>query len=280
MPSAPEQDQIDPSVRQALEEDLKTGDLTADLVPSQTEMSTRVIVREDAVLSGQPWFDTVFRQLDRNISIHWHAQDGAAMTANSVVCELSGNARAILSGERTALNFLQTLSGTATQTRAFVDCVSHLPVKILDTRKTIPGLRLAQKYAVLCGGGHNHRYGLYDAILIKENHISAAGGIVPAVQRAQELHPNVLLEVEAENLDQLSQAIAAGADRALLDNFELTQLRKAVNLTDGRISLEASGNVTEETVRSIAETGVDFISTGAITKHVRAIDYSMRFFSS
>lgn len=260
-------------VRRALAEDIGNGDLTAGLIPGAKTAQARVICREPAVLAGRPWFDAVFEQLGDDIHIRWLHDDGEYIPADSCVCELNGPARTLLTGERTALNFLQLLSGTATTTRAYVDAVAGSGATILDTRKTIPGLRLAQKYAVRCGGGSNHRIGLFDAILIKENHI-AAGGIEQAVAAAQ-AHA-VPIEVEVENLAQLEAAIAAGVGRVLLDNFDLDGLRTAVQINAGRIQLEASGSVAEHTVAAIAATGVDFISIGGLTKHVRAIDFSMR----
>jgi len=264
-------------VRRALREDLGTGDCTAELVNEDTQLQTRVICRERAVLSGQPWFDETFRQLDERIGITWNAKDGEELEPEQPVCRLEGPARPILSGERTALNFLQTLSATATLARRYSDAVAGTGAVILDTRKTIPGLRLAQKYAVRCGGAENHRIGLFDAILIKENHIAAAGSVSAAVDAARHLHPDLLLEVEVETPEQLEEACRAGAQRALLDNFSLEALRAAVGRYKGKIGLEASGGISLETVRSIAATGVDYISSGDLTKNVRAIDYSMRF---
>lgn len=277
MPSAPDAAQVERDVRHALIEDIGSGDLTAGLLPATARLASRVICRESAILAGQPWFTETFHQLDPAIGIEWLAKDGDALVADQAVCRLAGPARGMLSGERTALNFLQTLSATATQARRYVDAVAGTSAVILDTRKTLPGLRLAQKYAVRCGGATNHRIGLFDAILVKENHIGAAGSIAAAVSGARERHPGVLLEVEVENRDQLAEAIAAGVDRALLDNFSLPELRAAVLDAGGRIALEASGGVELETVREIAETGVDFISVGALTKHVQAVDFSMRF---
>lgn len=264
-------------VARALQEDLGDGDKTAVLIPAGARLATRVISREPAVLSGSPWFNETFRQLEPSIEVAWQARDGDAIHENQQVCALQGPARAILSGERTALNFLQTLSGTATRVHHFVEAVAGTGCVILDTRKTLPGLRLAQKYAVRCGGARNHRVGLFDAILIKENHIAAAGSISTAVRRALEQGKGLLLEVEVENLEQLEEALQAGAQRVLLDNFSLPDLAAAVGHYRGRIELEASGGITLESVRAIAETGVDFISTGAITKSVRATDFSMRF---
>lgn len=264
-------------VKRALKEDLGTGDCTAALIPEDNTLATRVICRDRAVCSGRPWFDETFRQLSNRITITWQVNDGDIMNPDQEVCRLEGPARSILSGERTALNFLQTLSATATAARRYTDAVAGSGVVILDTRKTIPGLRLAQKYAVRCGGASNHRIGLFDAILIKENHISAAGSITAAVREALRLHPDLLLEVEVENLEQLKEAHAAGAQRALLDNFRLADLKNAVTHYKGKIGLEASGGINLETIRTIAGTGVDFISTGDITKNIDAVDFSMRF---
>ena len=274
---APPQQVVADDVRRALREDLGDGDCTASLIPEKNSLKTRVICRETAVLSGRPWFEETFRQLDTGIAISWHRSDGEVMEADEEICELTGSARSILSGERTALNFLQTLSGTATQARRYVDAVAGTGAIILDTRKTIPGLRLAQKYAARCGGASNHRIGLFDAILIKENHISAAGSITAAVKAARHLYPGLLLEVEVENLEQLEEAQAAGAQRVLLDNFSIEALDAAVDRFNSQIDLEASGGINLETIRAVAETGVDFISTGDITKNVRAVDFSMRF---
>jgi nicotinate-nucleotide pyrophosphorylase (carboxylating) len=264
-------------VKRALQEDLGAGDCTAALIPETNTLVTRVICRDQAVCCGRPWFDETFRQLSGRITITWQANDGDIMTPGQEVCRLEGPARSILSGERTALNFLQTLSATATAARRYTDAVAGSGVVILDTRKTIPGLRLAQKYAVRCGGASNHRVGLFDAILIKENHISAAGSITAAVREALRLFPDLLLEVEVENLEQLKEAHAAGAQRALLDNFDLADLKNAVMQYKGKIGLEASGGINLETIRTIAGTGVDFISTGDITKNINAVDFSMRF---
>jgi nicotinate-nucleotide pyrophosphorylase (carboxylating) len=275
--SPPPAEVVADDVSRALKEDLGDGDRTADLIPSDNALETRVISRESAVLSGSPWFAETFRQLNPAIRVTWSAHDGDKLEQNEDVCHLRGPARAILSGERTALNFLQTLSGTATQARRYVDAVAGTGCIILDTRKTLPGLRLAQKYAVRCGGARNHRIGLFDAILIKENHISAAGSISAAVGQAQRQSPGLLLEVEVENIDQLEEAVRAGAGRVLLDNFSLPDLEAAVGRYKGRIELEASGGIDLRTVRRIAETGVDFISVGSITKSVQATDFSMRF---
>ncbi len=263
-------------VARALEEDVGSGDLTAALVPPGTAAAS-LVCREAAVLAGRAWFDEAFRQVDPAVEVTWAFGDGDRVAAGSEVCRVHGEASALLTGERTALNLLQTLSGVATATAAYVEAVAGTGARILDTRKTLPGLRRALKYAVTCGGGHNHRMGLHDAILIKENHIAAAGSITAALERARSLHPGVETEIEVEDLDQLHEALAAGARRVLLDNFSLEQLRRAVAVTAGRARLEASGGVDIESVRRIAETGVDDISVGALTKHLRAVDFSFRF---
>lgn len=269
------------TVRAALREDIGSGDMSAALIPVDAQSTASVICREAAVLCGTAWVDEVFDQLDNSISINWQASDGDVIRADQQLCTLHGNARALLTGERSALNFLQTLSATATQTRAFVDAVRDTGAVILDTRKTLPGLRAAQKYAVTCGGGSNHRMGLFDAFLIKENHILAAGSIAAAVSAARAQQPALKVEVEVENLDEVQQALDAGADQLLLDNMRLTTLREAVALNreqyNCRAKLEASGGVSLDTVRDIAQTGVDFISVGSLTKDVRAVDLSMRF---
>jgi nicotinate-nucleotide pyrophosphorylase (carboxylating) len=276
-PQPPLPETIRDDVARALAEDIGSGDATAALIDPAVRASAHIVAREDCVLAGRPWADACFRQLDPGVTISWRFDDGDRVPADAVLCQLSGNARALVAGERNALNFLQTLSGTATATRRHVDAIAGTKTKILDTRKTIPGLRLAQKYAVRCGGGHNHRIGLFDAILIKENHVAAAGGIGPAIHAARAAHPELLLECEVESLAELREAIDAGADRVLLDEFDDAMLRDAVALAAGRLPLEVSGSVDLERVRAIAETGVDFISIGALTKHVRAIDLSMRF---
>lgn len=268
-------------VASALAEDVGPGDLTAALIDAKTHATAHVFAREPATICGCAWFDEVFRQLDRGINVVWRATDGRQVAADAIVCELRGPARGIVTGERTALNFLQTLSGTATATRQLVDLLAGTKTRLLDTRKTLPGLRLAQKYAVRCGGGNNLRLGLYDALLIKENHIAAAGDLAEAVRRARASSPDVPLEVEVENLAQLAEALDTDADRIMLDDFPLDEMRRAVALRDvhdgPRKELEASGSMTVDTLRAVAATGVDFISSGAITKHVRAIDFSMRF---
>jgi nicotinate-nucleotide pyrophosphorylase (carboxylating) len=268
-------------VSRAIAEDLRDGDLTAELIPRTTPAVARVLAREPAVLCGQAWFDEAFRQLDARVAVTWHASDGSQIAAESIVCELRGPARSIVTGERTALNFLQTLSGTATAVRTYADLVAGTKARILDTRKTLPGLRLAQKYAVRCGGGENHRIGLFDAVLIKENHIAAVGSIDAAVAAARRQSPNVMIEVEVETPAQLREALVTDADRIMLDDFSLDDMRAAVVLRDAhrgkRQDLEASGSVDATRLKAVAATGVDFISIGAITKHVRAIDFSMRF---
>lgn len=261
----------------ALLEDLGQQDLTADLIPINTLANASIITRENATLCGQAWLEQVFKQLDPAITIDWFFNDGDQMHANDVICSLHGPARTLLTGERTAMNFIQTFSATATLARQYTDQVTGFAVQILDTRKTIPGLRTAQKYAVRCGGGYNHRMGLYDGILIKENHINAAGSIAAAVEQARQLHRGIAIEVEVENFDELEQALLAEADIILLDNFDISALIKAVALSQGQAKLEASGGITLDNVRAIAETGVDRISIGAITKDIRAIDLSMRF---
>jgi nicotinate-nucleotide pyrophosphorylase (carboxylating) len=265
------------NVAAALAEDIGSGDLTAQLMPAGHPARGIVVSREEAVLCGSAWFDACFRRLDAGARIRWHAQDGARVLAGQMLCEIEADTRALLSAERTALNFLQLLSGTATVTRKFVDVVAGTRTKIVDTRKTLPGLRLAQKYAVRCGGGGNHRFGLYDGILIKENHILAAGGVAPVLAQAHDLAPaGVFIQIEVETLEQLEEALAAGAKMILLDNMSPAQMRKAVTLAAGRALLEASGGVDLAKVRAIAETGVDRISIGSLTKDVRAIDLSLR----
>lgn len=274
-------DDIQETVRRALAEDIGNGDITAALIPETAQCDATVISRENAIICGVAWFDAVFQQLDTGIEVTWRVKDGDAVGVNQILCSLHGSARPMLSGERAALNFLQTLSGTATTARCYADAVLGLPVKILDTRKTIPGLRTAQKYAVRCGGCHNHRHGLYDGILIKENHILSAGSITSAVSAARshlrDLPRNLPVEVEVETLDEVREALQAGADILLLDNFNLEQMRAAVVLNEGQAKLEASGGMSLDNLRAVAETGVDFISVGAITKNIQAIDLSMRF---
>ena len=268
--------EIETNVRKALAEDVGAGDITAQLIPAERLAHARVITREAAVICGTAWVDAVFRQLDPRVAVHWQVADGERVTADRVLFQLEGPSRALLSGERTALNFLQTLSGVATQSRHYADLVEGTGVRLLDTRKTIPGLRLAQKYAVTCGGCHNHRIGLYDAFLIKENHIAACGGIAEAVAAARRIAPGKPVEVEVESLDELEQALQAGADIVMLDELSLDDMRTAVGIAAGRAKLEASGGIDEQSLRRVAETGVDYISIGALTKHIRAIDLSMR----
>jgi nicotinate-nucleotide pyrophosphorylase (carboxylating) len=265
----------------ALAEDVGSGDLTATLIPVGVIGKAQIISREHATLCGTAWFDEVFRQLDASVQIEWLAKDGDRVAPNQILCRLTGSARALLTGERTALNFIQLLSGTATITQQYVDAIAGTHCRILDTRKTIPGLRFAQKYAVRIGGGTNHRIGLFDAILVKENHIIAAGSIAAAVTHARQLAGARMVEVEVENLEELRQAFKTDIDRVLLDNFTHADMTQAVQLNRARsgkrIELEASGNVTLQTIRSIADTGVDYVSIGGLTKHVRAVDLSMRF---
>lgn len=268
--------QVQADVARALEEDIGDGDATADLLPAGRRARASVRCRESAVVAGGPWFDACFRALDPNIAIRWHACEGDRVDADSVLCDIEGDSRALVTAERSALNFLQLLSGTATVTAAFVAAVRGTRTRILDTRKTLPGLRMAQKYAVRAGGGVNHRIGLFDAVMLKENHILAAGSIASAAARARTLHPGLPLICEVESLDELREAIDARVDRALIDDFSVALMREAVALAAGRLPLEVSGGVSLETVRSYAETGVDFVSVGALTKHVRAVDLSMR----
>lgn len=271
---------ISATVKSALLEDISGGDLTAALIPENNEASATVICRDAATIAGIAWFNAAFSQIDANIKITWHVSDGDCVKANTLLCDISGNARHILTTERTALNFLQMLSATATETAKYVAAISHTPCKVLDTRKTIPGLRDAQKYAVLCGGGKNHRKGLYDGILIKENHIMAAGSIKNAVQQAKLTHPDIPVEVEVETLNELDQALTASADIVLLDNMNNEMLCTAVatvRKNQSPMKLEASGGVTLKSIAAIAETGVDFISIGNLTKNINAIDLSMRF---
>jgi len=264
-------------VVRALAEDVGSGDLTAQLIPAENNSTGHILCRDSAILCGCDWVDEVFRQLDDAISIKWNLRDGDAMNENDTVCELSGNSRALLTGERTALNFLQTLSGTATLAGLYGEAISGTRAKILDTRKTLPGMRQAQKYAVTCGGGHNHRMGLYDAILIKENHIAAAGSISAALAQASAIAgPEIEIEIEVEDLTGLTEALAAGAKRVLLDNFAIEDIVTAVQMNRRRAIMEASGGITLDNVREIAKTGVDYISVGELTKNVIAIDFSMR----
>jgi len=276
VPMPPEPAAILADVRRALAEDFGGGDVTADLLPADAQAQARVIAREPAVICGRPWFDACFRELDARAVIDWRVGEGAHIATDGIVCELRGNARALVGAERCALNFLQTLSGTATIAAQYADAVRGTGATILDTRKTVPGLRLAQKYAVCCGGAANHRIGLFDAILIKENHIAAAGSLTAAVHAARAHHPDLLLEVEVETFTELDQALAVGVDRIMLDEFSLDDICRAVARVAGRVKLEVSGSVSLDRVRALAETGVDYISVGALTKHVKAIDFSMR----
>jgi nicotinate-nucleotide pyrophosphorylase (carboxylating) len=275
MPALTDTDIAD-NVRAALAEDIGSGDITAALIAADTRAQARVITREDGVLCGRAWVDEVFRQVDADSQLDWHAEDGQQIEAGGTLFEVRGLARSLLTAERSALNFLQLLSGTATRCQHYASLVAGTGVRLLDTRKTIPGLRRAQKYAVRCGGCHNHRIGLYDAFLIKENHISACGGIAAAVREARQIAPGKPVEVEVESLEELRQAAEAGADRVMLDNFSLEDMRQAVALVARRLELEASGNITESNLRAVAETGVDFISIGALTKDCKALDLSMR----
>ena len=268
--------EIEANVRRSLREDIGSGDITAQLIPESRLAHATVITREDAVICGTAWVDEVFRQLDPRVAVHWQVQDGQRATPDQALFHLEGPARALLSGERSALNFLQTLSAVATRCQHYAERVQGTDVKLLDTRKTLPGLRLAQKYAVTQGGCHNHRIGLFDAFLIKENHIAACGGIDAAVAAARKIAPGKPVEVEVESLEELEQALAAGADIVMLDELSLEDMRRAVTINAGRAKLEASGGVNETTLRSIAETGVDYISIGTLTKDVKAVDLSMR----
>lgn len=269
-------DEVRENVRIALAEDVGTGDITAQLIPADKQVRARVITRENAVLAGTVWVDEVFRQVDSSVKIAWHAADGERVQANQVLFELEGPARALLTGERTALNFMQTLSAVATRCQHYADMVSDLPVRLLDTRKTIPGLRLAQKYAVTCGGCHNHRIGLYDVFLIKENHITACGGIAEAVETARRIAPGKPIEVEVENLEEFALALSTSADIIMLDELSYDDMREAVRINAGKVKLEASGGINDETLRAVAETGVDYISLGVLTKNIKAVDLSMR----
>ncbi|OUM05098.1 nicotinate-nucleotide diphosphorylase (carboxylating) [Pseudomonas syringae] len=268
--------EIEANVRRALLEDVGSGDITAQLIPAERLAKATIISRDAAVIAGTAWVDTVFRQLDPRVAVHWQVIDGDRVSPNQALFHLEGPARSLLTGERSALNFLQLLSGVATRAQYFADIVAGTQVKLLDTRKTLPGLRLAQKYAVTCGGCHNHRIGLYDAFLIKENHIAACGGIARAVDTAHRIAPGKPVEIEVESLSELKQALDAGADIIMLDELSLDDMREAVRLTAGRARLEASGGINDDTLRVIAETGVDYISIGAMTKDVKAVDLSMR----
>jgi nicotinate-nucleotide pyrophosphorylase (carboxylating) len=278
MTDTPSPDQVEADVRRALDEDVGAGDLTASLVPADRRATATVICRESAVICGQPWVDEVLRQVAAEARAQWRVRDGQRCAPGDTVVTIEGPARDLLTAERTCLNFLQTLSAVATRTAQYVDAVRGTRAAILDTRKTIPGLRVAQKYAVRCGGGKNHRMGLYDAVLIKENHIAAAGGLTAAVRAAQALKaPVAFIQVEVETLKQLQEALEAGVTMVLLDNMDLPTLREAVRIAGGRCSLEISGGVTLEGLRALAETGVDRISVGALIKDIKAVDFSMRF---
>lgn len=268
--------EITENVRSALAEDIGSGDITAQLIPAAQRAQARIITREDAIVCGTAWVDEVFRQLDAGVTVDWNVRDGERAQADQTLFTLEGPARALLSGERSALNFLQLLSGVATRCREYADLVEGTAVQLLDTRKTIPGLRLAQKYAVTCGGCHNHRIGLYDAFLIKENHIAACGGIAQAISAAHRIAPGRPVEIEVEDLNELRQALEAGADIIMLDELSFEDIRTAVALSAGRAKLEASGGINRDTLRAYAETGVDYISIGSLTKDVKAIDLSMR----
>ncbi len=274
--------EIEQQVSMALEEDLGgtldfENDITAMLIDSDTLASAKIITREDIVVCGIAWAEQAFKTVDENISVSWQCKDGEHLNSNKTLVEIKGNAQAILTAERTALNFLQMLSATATTTAKYTQYLSESKTRLLDTRKTIPGFRQAQKYAVMCGGGSNHRMGLYDAYLIKENHISACGGIENAIQKARQLHPGKTIEVEVENLNELSQAISANADIVMLDNFDVEQIHEAVSINNQQCKLEVSGNITEERLAELAETGIDFVSSGAITKNISAVDLSLLF---
>lgn len=264
------------AVTQSLQEDIGSGDITAQLIPAERQASARVITRENAVIAGQAWVDEVFRQVDTTVDIEWFCQDGDRVEPDQVLFAVKGNARSLLTAERCALNWLQTLSGVATRCQRYADSVAHTAVKLLDTRKTVPGLRLAQKYAVTCGGCHNHRIGLYDAFLIKENHIAACGSIAEAVAAAHRIAPGKPVEIETENLDEFRQALIAGADIIMLDEFSLTDMQQAVGENQGRAKIEASGGINENTLIPVAETGVDYISLGTLTKDLKAVDLSLR----
>lgn len=275
--SLPPMTEITANVTAALDEDIGSGDLTAQLIPATRQAEATLLCRDAAVVCGRPWVDRCFELLDPTIRIEWLVEEGAEVAPDTLLARLHGPARALLTGERTALNFLQTLSATATRSRQFADLVRDYPVQLLDTRKTLPGLRLAQKYAVRCGGCHNHRLGLYDAFLIKENHIASLGSITAVITQARGIAANRKVEIEVESLAQLQEAIDAGADIVMLDNFNLEQMHQAVQLTAGRLKLEASGGMTAEQLRAVAATGVDYISLGTLTKDIKAVDLSMRF---
>lgn len=267
---------LEQTVSRALSEDIGTGDVTASLIPPDQRCSADVVCREHAVLAGVPWFNKVYALIDSALDITWNSNDGGTIQAGSVVCTIAGSARSVVTGERCALNFLQTLSATATVTRRYVESLGNSQTRILDTRKTIPGLRAAQKYAVRCGGGENHRMGLYDAVLIKENHIAAAGSVGAAIDAIRASHPELRIEVEVESMAELEQALSAGTDMVLLDNFDLDAIRRATAFVAGRALVEVSGGIEMDTLAELGQAGADFISVGALTKHIRAIDFSMR----
>ena len=271
------QENVTENVRRALLEDVGPGDISAELIDPQANASARVITRSPGIFCGKPWVEETIKQVDANVRLDWHVEDGDAISANMPLFDLSGAARSLLTAERTMLNFVQLLSGTATRTAEYVALIRDTDTTLLDTRKTLPGLRIAQKYAVSCGGGQNHRIGLFDAFLLKENHISAAGSITNAVARARALHPNRDVEVEVESIRELKEAIAAGADIAMIDNFTLEETKEAVDLAKGEIKLEASGGINANSITDIASTGVDYISIGDLTKTVTPLDLSMRF---
>jgi nicotinate-nucleotide pyrophosphorylase (carboxylating) len=275
--SAPLQESLEADVRRALAEDIGSGDITAELIDPAKQAHAEVISRDPGVFCGAPWVSAICAQAPAPVAVTWQVRDGQTIDPNTPLFCLDGSARALLTLERTLLNFVQLLSGTATVTQHYVRRIQAFPTRLLDTRKTIPGLRLGQKYAVHCGGGHNHRVGLFDAFLLKENHLNAAGGIAQAVTSARSTHPGMPVEVEVENLEELEQAVAAGADIALIDNFSLTDTRAAVALAAQRIKLEASGGITEDDITEIAATGVDYISIGIITKQIIPLDLSLRF---
>jgi nicotinate-nucleotide pyrophosphorylase (carboxylating) len=276
-PASPLPDDVSAAVRQALEEDVGSGDVTASLVAADARVRASVVCREPAVLCGTAWFEETFRQLHGDIAVRWQARDGEAVASGDIVCTVTGPAAPVLTGERTALNFLQLLSGTATMARRYADAVTGSTTRVLDTRKTLPGLRRAQKYAVRCGGCANHRIGLFDAVLIKDNHIASAGSIAKVVAAARRGSPDLTVEVEVADLAELDEALEAGADVVMLDNFDRGDIAEAVRRARGHAKLEISGNVTIEDLAELAATGVDYVSVGALTKNVRAIDFSMRF---
>ncbi len=277
MIATPSLENIQRAVARDLADDVGAGDISAELIPAERQGCAQIITREAVVVCGSPWVNEVFRQLDPAVKLNWQVREGALVKANQVIVYLEGPSRALLSGERTALNWLQTLSGVATLVRTYTDMLSGTKVMLLDTRKTIPGLRFAEKYAVRCGGGHNHRMGLYDAYLIKENHIMAYGSITQAVSQARINHSEKKIEVEVENLDQLEEALAANVEMIMLDNFSLEDMVTASRMTDGRAKLEVSGNVSLESIAQISSTGINYISVGELTKSIKAIDLSMRF---